>query len=521
MLKEYKEQISYFIKSKKYFIPVIIVTILSFGYAITHESIGIDDLCLDRYAGGTYWLSVKRFGMWIIYNILNIKEFTPFWLDFIVAMFMPLISIILCAFVRKNFSKIPKSIWTYTIFSCVLISNPLINHFYIYQASNLSVVVCNLMVILLEIFMYEQYFKSKNKHMLKTMLLVEIGLFFTLSTYESCAQTYLVFVFFIIFLKTFEEKNKKDNKQLLKFFMLNIVNLLVGIILYNVINSFIYLILESNGILETNQASNGIVFFTSNFNKANSRARLNVVNKFFNNLFKDFKSYLPITIFGVSSIIVLLIEIVNLFKNRKFLRFMSLLCMILTNFIILILILQIFYRIEFSIIITTAFLCAYIYNVFISKRIMKYVVSILGILLIISQSKTLNQYFYNDYKRSEKEKTIINNIAISIVNEFDFKEKPIVFYASYKNGSLVQKYGRINVDNSISIILWGLNAFQESQTELIKYINYFGYSFIQPTKEQVYEAKNEYNALNSVKKDKIVEFDNYIVVNLDRYDLFK
>ena len=164
MMSEYKNQLLYFLKSKKYIISVIITFILSFGYAITHESMGIDDISFDRYLnGGMYWLSQSRYGMWVIYNILNIKEFTPFWLDFMTAILIGIISLILCLFVRKNFSKLIKSDWVYVVFSCLLISNPIINFYYTYQVSSLSVTICNLISIILGIIVYENYFNKQTK----------------------------------------------------------------------------------------------------------------------------------------------------------------------------------------------------------------------------------------------------------------------------------------------------------------------------------------------------------------------
>ena len=47
--KEYKENIKYFLNNKKYITAIIIVTILSYGFIFTHFTVGIDDLCFDRY----------------------------------------------------------------------------------------------------------------------------------------------------------------------------------------------------------------------------------------------------------------------------------------------------------------------------------------------------------------------------------------------------------------------------------------------------------------------------------------
>lgn len=62
IIDEYKEQIKYFILNKKYMIAIIIIGILSYGFTITHYSIGIDDLCFDRYVLRNLYIICKKVG---------------------------------------------------------------------------------------------------------------------------------------------------------------------------------------------------------------------------------------------------------------------------------------------------------------------------------------------------------------------------------------------------------------------------------------------------------------------------
>ena len=112
ILKEYKEQIKYFIKNKKYMLTIMLVMLLSYGFTITHYSIGVDDLCFDRYVNSTYILSQKRWGTWGLYNIFRITEFTPFWLEAASAIIMVIIAITLCI----NIKPINKSILHISIY---------------------------------------------------------------------------------------------------------------------------------------------------------------------------------------------------------------------------------------------------------------------------------------------------------------------------------------------------------------------------------------------------------------------
>ena len=118
---------------------------------------------------------------------------------------MIIISVVLCAFFKKNL-KDKISVWGYVIFSAIFISNPIINHFFMYQSTNLSIVISNLLVIISVILVMENYFGNK-----KNGIYMILALFITIavSMYESCAQTYLVLLFISIFIKIInkEEKN--------------------------------------------------------------------------------------------------------------------------------------------------------------------------------------------------------------------------------------------------------------------------------------------------------------------------
>ena len=100
--KEYKENIKYFLNNKKYITAIIIITILSYGFIFTHFTVGIDDLCFDRYLNKGYWFAASRWGAVVTYKLLGITRFTPIWLESIVIILTICMAIVLCSFIRKN-----------------------------------------------------------------------------------------------------------------------------------------------------------------------------------------------------------------------------------------------------------------------------------------------------------------------------------------------------------------------------------------------------------------------------------
>lgn len=515
IIKEYKEQIKYFLTNKKYIVPVIFVAILSYGFAVTHYSIGVDDLCFDRYVNGTYILSAKRWGTWLLYNILNIKEFTPFWLDFIVATFMVVIAIVMSAFIRKQVGDKIKGI-TYTIFSCLFISNPLVNQFYIYQSTNLAIVISNLMVIICGIVVFENYFKE-NKNIIH--ILSALVLMVPISMYESCAQTYLVLIFIAIFIKV-QDKNT-NIKKLVGYFSLNIGLLIIGVLLYYISGMIVIYILKKFKILQSNFAYMSIIWNQNSFKQLDIFGKIEVLNsRIIKPIVNDSFKYLPITIMLTSNFIVILIELVNLIKTSKISRIIAVLGMITSNFVLIILQGDILYRTEFSMILTTAFVCSYIYQILNKKKCTKYIINVIVLLLVIFQTRTLNQYFYNDYKRYEREKTIANDIGTTIQKQYDYKNKYVVYVTSKANEERENKY-QLNKDNRLSVYNWGMEGFRERGTEITKFINNFGYNLKNAPDKESFLAKNRWEKLDEEQKKKtIIELENTIIVNLDNYDLF-
>lgn len=507
-IEEYKNEIKSLVTNPKYIIPIIFAAILSYGFAITHYSIGVDDLCFDRYISGTYILSAKRWGTWLLYNILNIKEFTPFWLEFIVSTFMVIIAIILSAFLKKHL-KNKMNIWGCVIFSSIFISNPIINHFFMYQSTNLAVVISNLLMIISAILIMENYFGNKK---IGTYIISTILITISLSMYESCAQTYLVVIFISIFIKLIN----KEEKNLFKFLCTSIGCLIIGILGYLITGKITLLILEKLGKKEPNYARTLILSIDKRIWAWSDNIRLLVWKRFFYNLLVkimyDIKHYYPFIAFIIFSLIALISEMVKSYIANKNGRLITMLLIIFSNLILIIMQVEILYRIQFSWILTTAFLVLYIYKIFENKKILKYIINVVIVFLIIFQTRNLNQIFYEDYKRYEKEKTIANEIAMDIIKETDYENKPIAY------SKILENMDQTNNEDIKSIINWGNTAFKEMGTEINKFINSFGYNFLSISKEEYDQIIELYEILDEeTKNKKIIELQDYIIVNLEKY----
>lgn len=509
IIKEYKEQFKYFISNKKYLITIVIVAILSYGFTVTHYAIGIDDLCFDRYVQGTYILSAKRWATWLLYNVLQINEFSPFWLDSVAVLLMMILAIVLCAFIRKQYGDKIKT-GSYIIFSSLLISNPMINLFFMYQTTNIAIVISNLMVILCAIIIFENYFHKKKKWV---YIVCGLLLAVPISMYESCAQTYLILLFSIMFIGITQKK--ASNKDIFKYFCLSIGMLMIGIGTYFVLGQILQTILKNHNILNKNFADSQCFLFNEHFANAPLEVKWLTIKKMLMMEWKKLLRYFPTCAFICSGFAIAIIETIQLIRTSKVSRMFCVLGMIFSNFILIFIQLKVVARAQFSWIIAFGFMGLYIYQILANKKILKYIVNIVAILLIIIQTRLINQYFYNDYKRYEKDKSIANDVAISVIKNCEYENKPLYYVLDKKKG----KNYKINYENSDSVIAWGIKAFDEPQTETTKFINEQGYHFKYLTQEDAKNARILYEQLDTQTKEKaIIELENVIIVNLNIYD---
>lgn len=500
--EEYKSHIKELLNNKVYIFSIIIVAILAYGFTITNFSIGVDDLCFDRYVTGGYIFAAGRWGTPLLYAILQIFEFTPFWLEMIVTILTVLMGIIFTAFLKKEFSNKLKTVH-YIIATSMLISYPILHQSFIYQSTNLSVIISNLALIIIPILIYEHLPKKEN---LKMCLLFSIILPFFISMYESCCQTYICMVSIIAFIKIYNNiKDKQAVKNTIKYILLSITILVGGLIVNFLISNIIKSILDSNGMLQLDYSSKAIPWLDFNNN-----ILLMLKDNVWLKIVEDFKNLQYIRTFIIFAFISLVITIIKGIKEKRLILIPIMLTIVLSNFIINLLQIRVLYRINTSWSIAIAFFSIFIIMNINDKTINR-IVSAIFCIIVLFQTKQMNQAFYNDYVRYKKDANYGYYLANAIINECTDTTKPVVYLYQKRDGI---HQNRINIDNGWSIFDWGAGAFGEPGAEITKFINSLGYNFKIATNEQREEAiYNLYSSRFEINSnDKIYETDKYIVV---------
>lgn len=498
MAEDYWKEIKYFITNKKYMLSLIIVTLLSYGFTITHYSIGADDLCFDRYVDGTYNLSQKRWGTWILYNLLNIHKFTPFWLDLLVAILIMFLAILICSFIRKNNTLKKDNLVAYIIFSCIMVSYPLIFNFFVYQVSNLSVVISNTLITIAEILIYENYFNNNKKPWIFIISIIMIT--FSISLYQSSIETFLLLMFLGIFI------NNRDKKQNFKFFIINVGIIVGSLILYLLVSEIIILTLKKIGKYRGNFSSS--VIFWNKLDTNNVFIKITSAINNVNLLISEFNiGGILLKTEAVFLICIFTWELYLGINNKNYKRFICLIGMILSAVSLVIFQGIVISRTQFTWSISTALVWFYMVELCYDKKIYRYIMIALSIYAILMQTKTISDSFYHEYKRYEKEKNIAIDIGMNITKNNNYKKKPVAYVG-------------IEADKNIYgyVFKWGQNAFDDYDYEITKFIDYFGFSLNAMNPKDNDEVEEIYKNMSEEQKNEtIIETDKYILVNMRKY----
>lgn len=487
------------IKDRLLIICLIITILLTYGFMLSNFSVGVDDLCLDRYVNGTYILSAGRWGTWLVYKLLNITTFTPFWLEFLCILFLFLTSIILVVFL-KSITKSKLNKFSYIFLGISYVSYPIISNFLVYQPTNLTVCISNLIMVFYVIILYEKYILNKD---IKIGFLHIFLLSFIISMYESCCQTFVVLIFLVIF---FHNKFNKEEtfKKNFNFCIKSFLVLLYGIILNILLCEGLYIILDKFNILTKDFSSKStILVWLENGNTIWEILEYKVQFLFYN------KNFFSLEFILLSWIMLFLLVVESILNKNNTKYILWYLLAFFSNFILYFIMNSSTFRISYSWCAFIAFIFVY-YIEFFKKH--KNCIIVICIWLILLQSRSSNQLFYNEYKAYMRDVNYTNNIINKIIDMSDGINKPLLIISKSKSNSYYSDL-TVTTDVRSDFYKWGIKAFEEDSIEIVKFFNHLGYNFKLVDNYDKYLSK--YNELSYEERNNdVIVLDDFIVVKV-------
>lgn len=518
-------------RSQTYIIPVILVLVASYAFFLTHPSISIDDLSFDRYYFGELYAQGRITGT-LVMHILGLTDsvYHAWSIDFLGIFLFFASGVFLSAFLME-FAKSEGSTLPYAFFTCLYLSNPLTSEIFGYLGTTIAIGGGMLLITFAMYFIYiSAGFIDIRHNLYAILLLIAVS-----SWYESILAAYVCIVFILLFLSYIEKKSILRWSTIWKTGLRFAIPLGIAVIVEVVISNTIIRILHIDRFM---YAANAIQYFSNDLISTLSTMFIQLIRDYFIMGFW----YFPITMLIIALLASVIIGIRECLRNKSLIPFVLLGGMYLS--ILLISLIQgasAGYRTCQACYIFIAFVgMLIIYRAL--NRTRTLVIIVLGFFILL-QVCNVNHWFELDYIRSEEEKFVAQQIGFELVRNYDVS-KPIVFIGDYLLSSNLldqimvhtddsayrfvnifyqlgthssgDKYWRrIQQTNVNSYLAWGVDAFHEVNTELLKYLAFWGFVFKQGSREMYLDALSQIESITSWPSEgSIVDFGEYIVVKL-------
>lgn len=427
IVQEYYKDI---LNRKIYFIPLLIFSIVGYGFSLFNRTIGWDDLLRDHYFGDI--ALAGRWGEALWTKLLGIQDFDPF-IDRFVALLFLIIASILFSFLIYLISR-QKSVVPYTITSSIFVTYPLINEIWEYSGANLFV-TGGLALTTLTLCILRN-----NERSIKWMLVSSILLILPISSYESSIFYYIALVFMVLFLDNIYNNNFNKEKSFfctISYYLSPVVfAFFVRIIVSFVLRITYNLSSVGGGATEITWLTDPISLVLLKF------FGINFLNYFLSSLV-----YFPITEFLIALLIFVGFVFVVFYEKKKKSIIVYSIFLLLSLFSQAIL--QGFgmpYRTAQTLTLfmsLVSFLVAA--NSMVSQnRFFRFIICISLFSVCWYQAVFLNHILGLNNLRSENESYILRNIGERIVRDYD--NKPVVLISPYSSGTWIESRVEIGYD---------------------------------------------------------------------------
>lgn len=519
-----KQGFKKFLLNPLYIFPVLISTILCYAYYLTHETVTIDSLSSDRYYHGLL-VAQGRLTATIIENYLGF-EHLPIAVENIIGLICFILgATVFCIIFDK--AKPQSNVLPYTFFTCLYITFPLMNEYFMFKGSVLTTGGSILLVS------FALYFALKIKNLIASILISSIFIFFAYSWYESFILVYIGAVFLLLILLADGQKSQKE--LFFNGFWLA-PTLFLGFSLEEIISNAIINICN---ITQDNNNAVGTAWLSSSA----------TLKSFFYDFIYSFVSkifcYAPFTILFIFLAVAFVLMILQTKSTKKPILIFFYLGLALTVFFLSI------YRgaesayrteqgIPFYIGAITLLLSSKIINLH-GKKALKIIASLSLVIILTVQICSSNYWYHVNVLRDKEEKQVVCNIAKDL-EKYD-KNKPVIFIGYYQLSNNIEDKYAVKKDSvagkiinytskkakksytytacqtSISsYISWSIYSFSSANVELKKFFNSCGYDFKLDTNEQFKEATKKYINIPSYNDSGyILDAGDYIVVKVGNY----
>lgn len=557
-MKKLYDELKTLFHSKIYLMIVGLSATCAYGYAVTHHAIGMDDTVIPLYYEEGLAPYVGRWSLFIINKLFHIADFIP-WMVELVSVLILILSVTLWCILWKRICepKVVLPLWSYAFMAAIFLSCPLISEVYVFYLHNGICTGYGVTALALICFMDSLKTEETKQYRIKQGFLSAVLLTVALGFYESFIMVYVlgaVMCFFLIRV-LYGKRNEASGYQTNILYWIG--NGLLIAVISVVLRMAILAILSQ--VYQLDKLDNYDVLYRNLFGNIFTIEGefAMILKRFFVKYYVNAILYLPITVLVVSMIFI---GIYSLYKGIRKRDIMLPLCsvalVIFPVFMSIIEGLATRYRSAQYVPLIGAFAVLLLLIELHQYKMPKWV--FVGCYLFLSvllynQCTDMNRWFYLDDLKYQDAKEVINQVAYDLEKGYDIS-KPIIFIGAYEvpyeitkdvyvsfaspeyrwisrltdwiDPHLKEKYhagngkGYIFAESPIiSVLQWGLTAFDGTSQQLIEFMKMHGHdNFHCETDlaviQEIHQLHMEDNMPSYPKAGYIKECEDYIIVNL-------
>ena len=500
------------LQNRRLLFCAVFVTILCYGFAITHYSIGVDDVASNYYFdsdGSGSMLNQGRLLHLLLNSLTHAIDWIPFFTEFVGASLYCLSALLFCG-LFQTICDGQLSTPSLAAFTAVYLSASMNVEKFLFHLDVIATMTSYCCCALGLFFAWRFAVRGERKAVLPAFLLT-MG---AVASYESFLFLYVCGVFAILILEILKAPERWNFSALLKCGLLFALLLAAAAALYyGIVAVAQHLAGCAGGFSRETVWKYSEKGFVGTFGDI-----LREIAVYFCDSLRGFNR--SIWIFcGAGATGGLLIFWLAVRKKNGWLILCAL-GLLLSNFGIPLVIGSVRLR-------TTQTVCLYLGFLAMlgaawcnQRKVLKILAGVCISLLVFVQSADMNQAFYNDYVRYQKETFVLNTLATRLLDGYDLS-KPVVFtncpqHWIPEDGYLTTRvYDGCDV-NGNSVIYWCGNCVTEySPTFASELFRLHGYEFVlSPTFEQARQAQTLAQGMPAWPQEGCIrEIEDVIAVN--------
>lgn len=549
-MKGIYQEVTQFWKKKLFAISTILMMLLSYRTLLLQPTVGIDDTSFKVYYVDGVSPAMGRWCLYLIHKLFPLA-YNPYFVEAVGLLLLCVsVSLWCVVFYRLFEDRIPD--WGYTLFSCVMLSNPIISEvviWYLQDGTYLGYGVAAL-AVLMGMASFQKQTAGNKKALAKYLLMSALFLTIAMGFYESFMIVFLmgmVMVFLVIRILKRTDYNVRIRDWLFSMAAVSICALLLRTLIVNLMIAVFHLesqtqILRSRGLHEVLGWFDG---------SRGTEEFLYVMKDFFVKYYLNGIVYVPVLILVMAIGVLLLASLYYCIRHRDGWILAAAFGIVLLPWIMPVLEgTATYYRSSQYIPLLTAFgvlLAAWELYRRKVKGLLRGIGILAALMLLYRQGYEMNKWLYLDAMKYEDTKRTLSQVAYKIGEQCD-TSKPICVIGTYETPKGLQEAAYIpewskkyqllevlvkKVDEELfeeyntpygyafaetprlSFITWGATAFYNFDRELVKFWNMHGFDFEEDWHLEHYEEARKLfeNGPSWPAEGSIVEMEDHIIVN--------